>query len=75
MAAVSVYQIMHRGGELRVEAVLNGDGSGSCEEIESRLGAALAERGARPLTIRVESVGEIPRHPGSGKHRAIEACD
>jgi hypothetical protein len=58
-----------------VEAVLNGDGAGPREEIESRLGMALAERGARPLPIRVERVGEIPRHPGSGKHRAIEACD
>jgi hypothetical protein len=55
--------------------VLNGDGAGPREEIESRLGMALAERGARPLPIRVERVGEIPRHPGSGKHRAIEACD
>jgi putative adenylate-forming enzyme len=75
MAALSEYRIVHRDGELRVEAVLNGDGAGACEEIESRLGTALAERGARPLPIRVERVGEIPRHPGSGKHRAIEAGD
>jgi phenylacetate-coenzyme A ligase PaaK-like adenylate-forming protein len=73
IAAVSEYRIVYRADELRVEAVLAGtDGRRVCQEVESSLGAALAESGAQPPPIRVESVSEIPRHPHSGKHKAIE---
>lgn len=73
IVALSEYRIVYRAGELRVEAVLAGtDGRRVCREIESSLGAALAESGAQPPPIHVESVAEIPRHPHSGKHKAIE---
>jgi putative adenylate-forming enzyme len=73
IAALSEYRILYRAGELRIEAVLAGtDGRRVCQEIESSLGAALAESGAQPPPIHVESVTEIPRHPHSGKHKAIE---
>jgi len=73
MAALSEYRIVYRTGELRIEAVLSEtDGGRVCQEIESSLGAAIAESGAQPPPIHVESVTEIPRHPHSGKHKAIE---
>jgi len=73
IAALSEYRIVYRAGELHVEAVLAGtDQRRVCQEIESSLGAALAERGAQPPPIHVEGVTEIPRHPHSGKHKAIE---
>jgi phenylacetate-coenzyme A ligase PaaK-like adenylate-forming protein len=74
IAALSEYRIVYGAGELRVEAVLNGAGDGEqpCREIEARLGAALTEGGAQAPPIRVRSVGAIPRHPHSGKHRAVE---
>ncbi|HET6571727.1 MAG TPA: hypothetical protein VFG58_09595 [Solirubrobacterales bacterium] len=73
IAALSEYRIVYRAGELRIEAVLTGsDGRQACREIESSLGAALAEGGAQPPPIHVESVTEIPRHPHSGRHKAIE---
>jgi phenylacetate-CoA ligase len=76
IAALTEYRIVYRAGELRIEAVLAGaDGSRVCEEIESSLGAALAESGAQPPPIRVESVAEIARHPHSGKHKAIAVAD
>lgn len=73
VAALSEYRIVYVADELRVEAVLAGtNGRQACGEIETRLEAALAERGVQVLSIRVESVTEIPRHPHSGKHKAIE---
>lgn len=76
LAELSEYRIAYSGGELRVEAVLNGgEGQRTCAEVESRLAAALARQGAQAPPIRVESVGAIPRHPNSGKHKAVEACD
>lgn len=77
IAAVSEYRILYRVGELRIEAVLAGtqERRVACEEIESGLRAALVESGAEPPPIHVESVTEIPRHPHSGKHKAIEVED
>ncbi len=73
IGALSEYRIVYRAGELRVKAVLTGaDGQQACGEIETGLGAALAERGVQAPPILVESVAEIPRHPNSGKHKAIE---
>jgi putative adenylate-forming enzyme len=73
ITALSEYRIVYGAGELRVEAVLAGaDGRQACGEIETGLGAALAERGAQAPPILVESVTEIPRHPHSGKHKVIE---
>lgn len=73
VAALSEYRIVYGGGELRVEALLAGtDRRRACGEIEARLEAALVERGAQPPSIHVESVDEIPCHPRSGKHKAIE---
>lgn len=73
IAALSEYRIVYGAGELRVEAVLAGaDGRQACREIETGLGAALAERGAQAPPILVESIAEIPRHPHSGKHKVIE---
>jgi phenylacetate-CoA ligase len=73
IAGLSEYRVLYRAGELRIEAVLAGaDGRRACEEIESSLGAALAESGAKPPPIHVESVTEIARHPHSGKQKAIE---
>lgn len=73
VGALSEYRIVYRAGELRVEAVLAGsDGRQACREIEARLGAALVERKVQAPPILVESVAEIPRHPHSGKHKAIE---
>ncbi|MET0307007.1 MAG: hypothetical protein ABW196_12380 [Solirubrobacterales bacterium] len=73
ITALSEYKIVYGAGELRVEAVLTGaDGRQACGEIETGLGAALAERGVQAPPILVESVAEIPRHPRSGKHKAIE---
>jgi phenylacetate-coenzyme A ligase PaaK-like adenylate-forming protein len=74
IAALSEHRIVYERGELRVEVVLNGTGDRgqTCVEIEARLAAALADRGVTPPPIQVESVGEIPRHPHSGKRRAIE---
>jgi len=73
IVGLSEYRIVYGFDQLRVEAVLTGTrGSQACDEIEARLGAALAERGAQPPPIHVASVKEIPRHPQSGKHKAIE---
>jgi putative adenylate-forming enzyme len=74
IVALSEYKIVHRRDELRVEAVLNatGDHEQACREIEARLTQALTESGAQSPPIRVESVAEIPRHPHSGKKKAIE---
>lgn len=73
LAELSEYRIAYRDGELRVEAVLNsGEEHRTCAEVESRLAAALARHGAETPPIRVESVGALPRHPDSGKHRAVE---
>jgi len=74
IAALSEYRIVHGAGELRVEAVLNGAGDRerTCREMEVRLAQALAESGAQSPPIRVERVGEIPRHPHSGKKKTIE---
>ena len=70
IAALSEYRIVYGAGELRVDAVLAGaDGRQACGEIETGLGAALAERGVQVPPILVESVAEIPRHPHSGKHK------
>jgi len=75
IAALSEYRILYRAGELRVEAVLSdADGRQACQEIESSLAAALAESGAQPPPIHVEGVSAIPRHPHSGKHKAIEVA-
>jgi len=64
--------IDYRDGELRVEAVVNaGDERRTCIEVESRLAAALTRHGAQTPPIRVASVAKIPRHPDSGKHRAL----
>jgi phenylacetate-coenzyme A ligase PaaK-like adenylate-forming protein len=76
LAELSEYRIAYSDGELRVEAVVNdGDERRTCAEVESRLAGALARHGAQTPPIRVESVAEIARHPNSGKHRAVEACD
>lgn len=73
IAELSEYRIVYGAGELRVKAVLAGaDGPQACHEIETRLGAALAKRGAQTPPIRVERVAEIPRHPHSGKQKAVE---
>lgn len=73
VGALSEYRIVYGAGELRVEAVLaSADGRQACREIETGLGAALAERGVQAPPILVESVAEIPRHPHSGKHKVIE---
>jgi phenylacetate-coenzyme A ligase PaaK-like adenylate-forming protein len=73
VGALSEYRIVYGADELRVEAVLAGaDGRRVCHEIETELGAALAERGVQVPPILVESVAEIPRHPHSGKHKVIE---
>jgi phenylacetate-CoA ligase len=73
VGALSEYRIVYGAGELRVEAVLSGaNGRRVCGEIETGLGAALAERGVQVPPILVESVAEIPRHPHSGKHKVIE---
>lgn len=74
VGALSEYRIVYGAGELRVEAVLNGGGDGeqACREIEARLRAALREGGAQAPPIHVKSVGTIPRHPHSGKHKAVE---
>ncbi len=60
IAALSEYRIVYGPGELRVEAVLNGTGdrAQTCVEIEARLAAALAERGACAPPIRIEDVGQ-----------------
>jgi phenylacetate-coenzyme A ligase PaaK-like adenylate-forming protein len=74
LAELSEYRIAYRDGELRVEAVLNGgEERRICAEVESRLAGGLARHGAQTPPIRVESVTEMPRHPGSGKHRTVEA--
>jgi len=73
IAAIMEYRIVYRRGELRVEAVLSGEDDGVCGEIGAGLEAALAAGGVQAPPIRVESVDRIPRHPHSGKHRAIEA--
>ncbi len=73
IGALSEYRIVYGVGELRVDAVFAGtDGAQTCREIETRLGAALTERGAEAPLIRVERVEEIPRHPHSGKQKAVE---
>ncbi|MEX2107403.1 MAG: hypothetical protein WD827_00790 [Solirubrobacterales bacterium] len=72
IATLSEYRIVYGAGELRVKAVLNGADGRVCGEIEAKLGAALAERGVQVPPILVESAAEIPRHPHSGKHKAIE---
>jgi putative adenylate-forming enzyme len=73
VGALSEYRIVYGAGELRVDAVLTGaDGRQACGEIETGLRAALAKRGVQVPPILVESVAEIPRHPRSGKHKAIE---
>ncbi len=73
VGALSEYRIVYGAGGLRVDAVLTGaDGRQACGEIETGLRAALAKRGVRVPPILVESVAEIPRHPRSGKHKAIE---
>lgn len=75
IGALSEYRIVYGAGELRVEAVLAGaDGRRACREIETGLGAALAERGVEAPPILVESVVKIPRHPHSGKHKVIEVA-
>jgi hypothetical protein len=72
VGALSQYRIVYGAGELRVKAVLAGaDGRQACREIETGLGAGLAERGVQVPPILVESVAEIPRHPHSGKHKVI----
>lgn len=72
VGALSEYRIIYAAGELRVQAVLDGSYGRASQEIEAKLGAALAEQGAQVASIRVESVGKIPRHPHSGKHKVIE---
>jgi phenylacetate-coenzyme A ligase PaaK-like adenylate-forming protein len=74
ISVLSEYRIVYGTGELRIDVVLNGGGDHerACREIEARLGAALVEGGAQAPPIRVESVGTIPRHPDSGKHKAVE---
>ena len=73
VGALSEYRIVYGAGELRVDAVLAGtDGRQVCREIETGLGAALATMGAQAPPILIESVTEMPRHPHSGKHKAIE---
>lgn len=73
VGALSEYRIVYGAGELRVEAVLAGAvGRQACDEIETGLGAALAKRGVRVPPIRVQSVVAVPRHPRSGKQKAIE---
>jgi phenylacetate-CoA ligase len=73
VGGLSEYRVIYGAGKLRVEAVFAGvDGRQACREIETGLGAALAERGAQVPPILVESVAEIPRHPNSGKHKVIE---
>lgn len=77
IAAVSEYRIVHRSGELHVRVVLDEavDRGRACGEVEGRLGSALAESGARVPPTRIECVGEIPRHPRSGKRKLIEVRD
>jgi phenylacetate-CoA ligase len=74
IGALSEYRIVYGSGGLRVEAVFNGGGDRerACQEIEARLGSALTEGGAQAPPIHVKSVGTIPRHPHSGKHKAVE---
>jgi len=73
LAELSEYRIAYRHDELRVEVVLNGgEEQRTCGEVESRLATALARQGAQAPPIRVETVAEMPRHPDSGKHRAVE---
>jgi phenylacetate-coenzyme A ligase PaaK-like adenylate-forming protein len=72
IAALSEYRIVYGAGELRIEAVVNGDSDETCREIETQLGAALIEGGAQAPPIHVRSVGTIPRHPHSGKHKVVE---
>lgn len=74
IGALSEYRIVYGAGELRIEAVFKGGGDReqACQEIEARLGSALTEGGAQAPPIHVKSVGTIPRHPHSGKHKAVE---
>lgn len=72
IGALLAYRIVYAAGELRVKAVLNGADGRASQAIEAKLEAALAEQGAQVPLIRVETVGEIPRHPHSGKHKVIE---
>jgi hypothetical protein len=70
---VSVAEVLTTEAKERIDAVLAGAGERqACGEIETGLGAALAERGVQVPPILVESVAEIPRHPHSGKHKVIE---
>lgn len=74
VSGLSEYKIVYGAGELRVEAVLNGGGDHeqACRDIGALLGSALVEGGAQAPPIHVQSVGAIPRHPHSGKHRVVE---
>jgi phenylacetate-CoA ligase len=73
IAALSEYRIVYGAGGLRIDAVLNGgDHEVARREIETRLAVALDTAGAQPPRIRVKEVGTIPRHPHSGKHKAVE---
>ena len=74
ISALSEYRIIYGAGGLRVEAVLNGGGNQgqAYREIEAGLEAALIEGGAQAPPIHVEGVGSIPRHPNSGKQKAVE---
>ena len=74
IAAVSEYRIVYGSGALKVEVVVPSvaDGGQVCHEIKARLGTALAKLGVQVPPIHVESVDGIPRHPHSGKHKAVE---
>lgn len=76
IAALSEYKIVYGAGQLLIEAVLNDGGNHeqACREIEARLGAALIAGGAQAPPIHVKRVGTIPRHPHSGKHKAVEVA-
>lgn len=73
ITAIREYRVVREPDALRVEAVLTENGASVGDEVENRLRAALAERGARAPSIVVEPVAAIPRHPGSGKRRLIES--
>jgi putative adenylate-forming enzyme len=73
--ALLEYRVVSGPDALRVQAVLGPEAAGPdqvTDEIAGRLRDSLTERGVLPPPILVERVGEIPRHPRSGKRRLIE---
>jgi phenylacetate-coenzyme A ligase PaaK-like adenylate-forming protein len=67
------YRIVHDASGLTVEAVIGAGNGETGAEIERRLTAALAERGAGGTPVTVTQVEAIERHPGSGKAKLVES--